>query len=237
MSAAAARPDLRSLISRANLLLPGLYAWVATVAHPASLRSVSTSARVTAMLALAALVVGPVLAQERPVLARAAGVYVFSGLCLVTWILAGGAMSPDTIDPVRAALGALGWMLHAFGWGATRRLLTVPEDDPNVIGGPPLAARGRLPNGTTIVFSIGVAGAILLLVLAWRVNRPEHALFAHAVAIGASILVVRAAAEIALDRGQKRLFAPAPARLNAAVLALASLTLALGLGFIWLLLS
>jgi len=172
MSAAAARPDLRSLISRANLLLPGLYAWVATVAHPASLRSVPTSARVTAMLALAALVVGPVLAQERPALARTSGVYVFSGLCLVTWVLAGGAMSPDTIDPMRAALGALGWMLHAFGWGATRRLLAVPADDPNVIGGPPLAPRGRLPNGTTIVFSIGVAGAILLLgLLLWGRRR------------------------------------------------------------------
>ncbi|MGB7217021.1 MAG: hypothetical protein WBE98_18545 [Gammaproteobacteria bacterium] len=236
MAATLPRTDVRSLLSRANLLLPGLYAWVATVAHPAVMRGVPVSARVTALLALVALAGGPVLARGRPALARAAGIYAFSGFSLLTWVLAGDALSPERLDPVRAALGALGWMLHAFGWGATRPLMTVPEDDPNVIAGPPLAARGRLPRGTSAVFGIGVAGAILFVLLAWRVDRPEHALLAHAAAVAAGILVVRAAAEIALERGHKILPPPPQVRINAAVLPLAGLTLALGLGFIWMLL-
>jgi hypothetical protein len=225
--------DVRSLIGRANLLFPGLYAWVATVAHPATLRGVAPGARVAALFALAALVAGPVFVRDRPLIARAAGIYAFVGFSLLTWLWAGSALSPDRLDPVRAALGALGWMLHAFGWGATRRPLTVPEDDPNVIEGPPLAARARLPRGTSVVFGLGVAGAISFSLLAWRVSRPEHALFAHAAAVGVGLLVIKAACDVALERGQKRLPAPPQTRLNAAVLALAGLTLTLGLGFIW----
>ena len=228
--------DLRSLIGRANLLFPGLYAWVATVAHPAAMRGVPPSARVSALLALAALVAGPVFVRDRPIVARATGIYAFVAFSLLTWVWAGSALAPERLDPVRAALGGLGWMLHAFGWGATRRPLTVPEDDPNVIEGPLLTARGRLPPGTAFVFGIGVTGAIALPLLAWRVSRPEHALFAQATAVAAGLLVVKVACDIALERGQKRLPPSPQARLNAAVLALAGLTLILGLGFIWVLL-
>jgi len=61
-------------------------------------------------------------------------------------------------------------------------------------------------------------------------------LFAQASAVAAGLLVIKAASDIALERGQKRLPPLPQARLNAAVLALAGLTLMLGLGFIWLLL-
>jgi hypothetical protein len=224
------------LVARANMLLPGLYAWVTTVAFPAAQRSAPASARVTAMAALIALVAGPVVVFERPRLGRALGVLLFVALSVTTWLLLGSVIGVQHLEPVRASLGALGWALFAFGWGAVRRAGSIPEEDPHVIRGEPLPARGQLPWSALWVYSIGLVGAVVVLLLAWQVARPAQALLAHAVAVVAAIALVGVAARVAVERGRARTFPAPQPRLNAAARPLATALLLMALGFVWLML-
>ncbi|HMJ13135.1 MAG TPA: hypothetical protein VK524_17060 [Polyangiaceae bacterium] len=189
------------LAVRANMLLPGLYAWVTTVAYPTTYRGAAASARITAFIALIALISGPLLVMERPRLARILGIHVFLGFSLVTWVLLGTLISVDRLEPVRSALGAVGWALFALGWGTVRRPGSVPEDDPHVLTGPPLSPRNRLPTRAAVVLAISLAGVALPLLLAWRVVRSEHALLAHAAALLSALIILNAGSSIALSQG------------------------------------
>jgi hypothetical protein len=140
------------------------------------------------------------------------------------------------LEPVRAAIGGIAWVLFAFGWGAVRQPGAVPEDDPRAIPGPPLAARARLPSGATAIFAAGIFGASLPVFAAWRVTRPSHALLAHAVAIVAAVALATAAARVAAGRRSWKPVTPPSARLGAAVWPLTLLAVVLILRFIGMLL-
>jgi hypothetical protein len=216
-----------ALSVRANMLLPGLYAWVTTVAYPTTYRGAPGAARVTALLALIALLSGPFLVLERARLARILGIYVFFGLSLATWLLVGELVGVDRLEPVRSALGAAGWALFALGWGSVRRVGSVPEDDPHVLLGPPLTARSQLPVSASVVLGISLVGLAVPLMLAWRVVRLEHALFAHAAALLCALAILHAGANIALGHGVARSPASVRQRLAAATRPLAVLSLVL----------
>lgn len=218
------------------MLLPGVYAWVSTVAGPVAARGAPIISRVTAGLALIALIAGPLVALTRPRLGRAIGVYTFVALSLATWLSADALIAMGRLEPVRAGLGAAGWALFAFGWGTVRTLGSVPEEDPNAIAGAPLPARSELPRATLVVFGLGLVGALVPLVLAWRVLRPGHALLAHAAAITAAIATVSAAAKIALARGAWQPVSPPRARLMAATRPLALVSVLLVGGMLWMIL-
>jgi hypothetical protein len=220
---------------RAYMVLPGLYAWGTTVATPAGAAGASLWVRTSALVALVALLVGPFLIPERARLGRAIGVHGFVGFCLLTWVLLGGALSVQRLDPLRALLGALGWMLFAFGWGSVRELGHVPEEDPHALPGPPLSRRGRLPPLATALFALALLGALAPMLAAWRVARPTHALMAHSVAMLCAILVLSAGARLAVERDTWR--APPPERRFLASmrpLSVLALTLVLGL-MVWML--
>lgn len=216
-----------SLSVRANMLLPGLYAWVTTVAYPTTYRGASGTARATAFIALIALLSGPFLVLERPRLARVLGIYVFFGLSVATWLLLGELVGVDRLEPVRSGLGAAGWALFALGWGSVRRAGSVPEDDPHVLSGPPLTARSQLPVSASIVLGISLLGSTVPLMLAWRVVRLEHALFAHAAALLCALAILSAGATIALGHGAARSPSSVRQRLAAATRPLAVLSLVL----------
>jgi hypothetical protein len=224
------------LTVRANMLLPGLYAWVTTVAYPTTYRGASGAARATAFLALLALLSGPLLVLDRPRLARLFGIYVFFGASVLTWLMLGPLISVERLEPVRSALGGAGWALFALGWGSVRRAGTVPEDDPHVLSGPPLTARSRLPLSASIVLGISLVGLTLPLALAWRVVRPEHALFAHAAALLSALFILNAGSNIALARGPSRGAFSVRQRMAALTRPLAFLSLVLLAGLVILLL-
>jgi hypothetical protein len=223
------------LVRRANVLLPGVYAWAATVLYPASPRGTPFLARIVASLALASLVAGVALGRLRPALGRALGLSTFVALCLLAWVLLGPAISVDRLEPVRAALGGFGWVLFAFGWGGSREPEHVPEDDPRALPGEALSPRGRLPPGTMLVLGLATAGAAFPLVLAWRVTRSAHALFAHAVAITCAVALVSAGAEVAVRRGRWAPVEPVARRLGQAAASLAILTVVIIVGAVELL--
>jgi hypothetical protein len=189
------------------------------------------------MLALLALIAGPYLALSRPRLGRAVGVVGFVALCLLTWLLLGPFVDIDRLEPFQAALGGLGWVAFAFGWGTLRNLGSVPEEHPNVLGGAPLHARGELPRGALVVVSISVLGALVCLVLAWRVDRVEHALLAHGCAIACAIALLTNGAKIAIARSGDRTPRTPQRRLAAASRPLAGLIFLLATGVVWALLT
>ena len=203
------------LLTRAHLLIPGVYAWLATVASPTLGPEAPSTSRVTAFCALIALVAGPYLAVERPRLGRAVGISLFVALCAATWLLLAHEIDVDQLEPVQAALGGLGWAAFAFGWGSLRQLGAVPEDHPNVLEGAALAARGTLPKGALLVLGLSILGATSCLALAWRVPRPDHALLAHAAAVACAIALLGGGAKVAILRGPRQPQVPAR-RINAA---------------------
>lgn len=225
---------LRALRDRANTVLPGIYAWVTTVALPSVHPSAPALSRVTAFIALVALVAAPLFVTARPRLGRALGVYAFIGCSLLTWVLLGASLLQNRGDPLLSALGAVAFMLYALGWGSLRRRGLVPEDGPNVIAGTPLQPRSRPPAIVPVVFGLIIASALVPTFLAFRVADTERGLFAHAVAVLSAVVTITVGARVALGLGQRRTL-PAPAdRLNAAAVPLALLALAFGLGFLWL---
>lgn len=228
-------PDrARALSARSNMLLPGLLAWVSTVGAPAFERGVGSGARVFACAALVAMVSGPFLTGPRPWVGRAVGIHTTVVLCLATWLSLGANIGVQHLEPVRAAIGAVAWVLFAFGWGATRAPGT-PEDDPRAIPGAPLPARSQLPALATPIFAIGLLGAALTSFAAWRVARPSHALLSHAAAVVSAIALVTSAAKIAVDRQDYKPLTPATLRLGAAVRPLSVLAIALIVRFAWML--
>jgi hypothetical protein len=233
---AAADPQAQSVVVRTNMLLPGLLAWVATLASPSWERGVGALPRTTAVLALAAMVAGPLLTGRHPRLGRVLGIHATMALSVVTWLLLGSVVTVLHLEPVRSAIGAVAWVLFAFGWGAVRTREHVPEDDPRVLPGAPLPSRDVLPMSAVVVLSIGVLGAAVPMFAAWRVTRPSHALLAHAVATICAIALVTSAARVAVDRKSYRPLTPPSARFSAAARPLSALAVAVALGFIWMLL-
>jgi hypothetical protein len=229
----AASPTERfRLPERMRVLAPGLYAWLLTVVHPAAQPAVSFTARAFAFLAAVALVAGVALESEQPKLGRGLGIYGFIGAALLSWCFAGPAVGVASLDPVRSALGVLGWVLYAFGWGRSRGS-RVPEDSPNVLGGAPLAPRARLSRASLPVVGVAVVAALVLEGLAFRVERAEPALFAHGVATACALLVLGSGSRIALGLGGRRELPAAATRLNAMAPPLAALAVLLGLGLVW----
>lgn len=189
-----------TLLGRTHMLLPGVYAWIATVAQPVSSKGVDTLPRVLALAALVCLALGPLFATGRPRLARGFGIWGFVGLCLLTWVLLGPHIGVAELDPLHAAFGSVGWALYAFGWGAVRRWGSVPEEDPRVVEGPPLTPRANLPPFARWVFAASVVFVGLILGLAWRVRRPTHALLSHALALTLAVWLVNVGADVAVKR-------------------------------------
>src|SRR5689334_14213005 len=166
-------PAVMPLAERTRLLLPGAYAWLLTVELPAHAPGARPSARLCALAALLALVAALVVVARRLELARILGIYVFVGLCVLTWALIGSELSPAHLDRIRVALGTLGWVLYSFSWGRLRPPLPA-DGDAHLGAGTPLIARSRLHFRSLPIAGFAVFAALVLEALAFRVDRVEH---------------------------------------------------------------
>lgn len=232
MALSTAERDRQELIRRGSVLLTGGYVWAATVLHPVAQRGAPVAARAGAAIALLALLGGSMLAAPRARLGRIIALHGFVGACVVTWILCGTRLSIERLDPVRGALGALGWVLFALGWGVPREPSRVPEDDPGVLVGEPLSPRDALPRGSAAVLALGIGAAALPLAAAWQISRPQHALFGQAIAIGLALSLINTGSELAAGRRRWAPVEPVRRRVASAALPLTMLGLALVAGLV-----
>lgn len=214
----------------ATILLPGTYAWGATVAWPTfAVPGGSAVAKLAAGLAAVFLFSGPLIARRHSRSGRALGVLGFVGASAAAWGALDAAIRPPQLDMVRAALGALGWGLFALGWGTFPGRTRLPEDDPHAVLTGRLPPRARLPRAVALGFAALLLVSLALPLLAWRVERPGVALLAHAVALAGSVALLGIGSRVLL--GSK-----GPARASAPRLWLALLFLWILLGVIaWLL--
>jgi hypothetical protein len=194
----------------ATILLPGIYAWGATVAWPAfAVAGSSPVARIAAGVAAALLFTGPLLARRHLRSGRALGVLGFVGASAAAWGALDTAIRPPQLDTVRAALGALAWGLFALGWGTFPGRTRLPEEDPHAVLTGRLPPRARLPRGISLGFGALLVMAIALPLLAWRVERPGVALLAHAVALAGSVALLGVGSRVLLaPKGPSRARVP-----------------------------
>ncbi len=215
---------------------PSLYAWAITVAAPALRAGTAWSARAAALLALGCLVAALALLRVQPRAARWIGIYAFIACCVACWVFLGVERLSFARDPALGLIGALGWGGFAFGWGAVRNLGTVPEEHPAALRGQPLPARAHLSSLSFVASGIGALGAGACLFLAWRIERPTHALFGHVVALAAAAGLLEQAGRIAVRRPAEIQPARAGLRFDKAGFSLALLGFMLALGVVtWLL--
>lgn len=219
------------LTERTRVVLPGVYAWLLTVELPVLARGVHTGPRVVAVLALLALLATPFADVRRPVLGRVLGIYVFLGLSALTWALLGSDFSPVHLDRLRSALGSLGWVLYAFGWGRLRT--PEPAVPPRIAPGAPLVPRARLDRRALPVVGVAVVAALSFEALAFRVDRPEHAVLAHATATACALLVLGAGTRVALAQGTRTELPSGNTRLYAIAVRGAVLAVLFGVGLLW----
>jgi hypothetical protein len=220
-----------------NPAVPSLYVWAATVGVPVVRPGAGWGARLAAGLGLACIGGAVYLLARNPRLARVIGIYAFVGLCVLSWVLLGEERLFLSHDPARQVLGALGWAAFAFGWGAVRSLGSVPEEHPAALRGQPLQARARLPRHSSLALTIGLAGAALCLFLAWRIDRPAHAVLGHVVALAGSAGLLAQAGRLAARRSEGLAPAGVRTRVESAAFALSMLGITLAVGVVtWLLL-
>ena len=232
MIASAEPPETLPLTERTRVLLPGLYAWLLTVGLPVMARGVRSGPRLTAALALVTLLLALSIVGQRLAVARALGIYLFVFCSALTWALLGSDLSPAHLDRVRTALGTLGWVLYAFGWGRVR---TLPEaaGEPQIGPGAPLVPRARLHARAVPIVAFSVCSALVCEGLAFRVDRPEHAVLAHGAAAACALLVLSAGSRIALAQGTRVELASGAQRLNAVALRGALLAVLFAVGLVW----
>jgi hypothetical protein len=191
-----------------QVLVPGIYAWAVTVV-PAATERTHTGSVATAFLAFALLVAGAFLAKERPSLGYALGIWGFMIACLITWLISMPALQVERLDPWRAGAGSIGWILYALGWGTPWRIGRHPEDDPRAQLHPKLEPRNPPRLRTALSVATGTIGALLCLLLAWRITESDRAMLLHGAALACAVGIINTAATIGLGQGKKRiLFSP-----------------------------
>jgi hypothetical protein len=197
---------MSDLGSAAQASIPGLYAWLVTVAPAAWSRAAPFAAKVVAVVGVAALAAALVLEHRRPDDAPRARAVAVWGLALssaLVWLLVPSEMSTLRLDAARGFAGMLGWALFAFACAAP----PVRRDEANearVVEGPPLRPRTRLARGDVAIMSLGAILACALQVVGWRSGPPERAVLVRLVAIACGIALLGGATGVALARHTRR---------------------------------
>ena len=213
LSAAVARerPPGFLAVGTSPILLAGIYSWGISVA-PALDAAVGQVLRAgvavrplgaiaAAAAAPAALVLGVVLDRRRSTLAPWAGVWGFLGLSVAAWVLVPASVDAGRVDALRGVLATAGFVLFGLSWGVPEVFRRAnPDDDPRADTSVALPPRDRMSPLALPVAAAGIVTTAALFVFSWRLQDGPRALFAHAAAALASVLVISAAAEVALHR-------------------------------------
>lgn len=230
---------LSAIGSSAQAAIPGLYAWLITVAPAAWSRGSPVVAKAASFLGVLALVTAPLVegagappneprpdaapgaaharglaglrAWTGPTWARIWSVWGFVLSSAIVWALVPNALSSARFDPVRGALGIVGWGLFAFS-SAGPALRPDPGSVGRIVAGSALKPRSELPRGDGAYVAAGVLLALAMQGIGWGIVVPERAVLVRLITVACGIAVVGATTSIALARHAAR--SPASSRLR-----------------------
>ena len=234
--------------SVAQAIVPGFYAWLATVAPTAWARGAPLVAKVAALVGLVLLGASAFAEARSPKWARATSVWGLTLTSCLVWIAAPGGilnpggnapalLAPTRLDTARAISGMVGWALFAYASAAPAVVKTPPPTIPStrdtVTGD--LKPRAAVPRGDILFVVGGTALALGLQLVGWRAVSPERALLIRLVALAGGVALIGAATDIALARHKARSFVPPKYRVRASLPWLIALAfLAMGGFLFWL---
>lgn len=215
---------LSAIGSSAQAAIPGIYAWSITVAPAAWARNATIPAKVASVIGVLALVTAPLVeASGRAKVAKDAtsapdeapkpgfrgwtsetwariwSVWGFVLSSAIVWALVPTALSAAKLDPIRGALGIVGWALFAFA-SAGPSLRPDPDSVGRIVAGTALKPRSELPRGDGAYVAVGIAVALGMQLVGWGVPVPERAVLVRLVTVACGIAVVGATTSIALAR-------------------------------------
>jgi hypothetical protein len=212
--------------SVAQALVPGAYAWAATVAPVAWSRGGNLVSKVAALAALLALAGGWWGERRWGARFRAPALWGFLLFCALAWSATPSGLAPMRVDVLRGVTGTLAWALFAFAWAAPVREAAGGEEPSRVSDQePPLVPRKRVVGRDGYLLVAGGLAAVAIQVIGWDVPGPERSLLVRLVGLAAGLGLIDASAEVALARYGRRAEGAPAARLRAARLVLALLGL------------
>lgn len=178
-----------------DVAIPGLYAWVVTVAlpvHQLEARGWPVLVSWISLLSLAATsaISASPLRRWSPI-----AVSAFVGGSALVWLL---------IEPFEASLGLLGsigWASFAVGW--VRAAATREDLDASAARAIELAPRHRFSVLASLFVGVALLGAVALVFLAFRIEGRERALLGQAVAVMGTLSLLTIAASSAATFGRK----------------------------------
>lgn len=171
-------------------VVPGVYAWAVTVAPVAWSRGAPLPAKLSAVLALFALLA---------TLWRAKGpisLWVFVLASAVTWVAWPTALAPAHLEVARGVAGTLGWAV--FGFAAAAPSLGAGREGPPPEAG--LSPRQSVARGDALYLAAGVVLAVALQAVGWTVAVPERATLVRVVTVAAGIAIIGATTSAAVAR-------------------------------------
>ncbi len=195
--------EVRARSTNLRATLAAAAAWAITLAPLVVSGRATLPTRLLALFALLPGVAGPQLLARGGRLARHVGVTAFVGVALAAWTFASVDQALVGIDAFRAVLGVIAWAVFALSWPhpwsvPDEKLSMAPEGE--TAG---LSPRRKPPVAAVVVAGAGAACAAGCLALAWRVDDPSRAVFAHAVAVGAAVALVTSASTVAVAAGRE----------------------------------
>jgi hypothetical protein len=212
------------IAAAAQASVPGIYAWAVTVAPPAWGRGSVSLGRVSAVVALAFLVLGAWGEWRLSTKLRLVGFWGFVLACALAWSAAPTGLAALRTDPVRGGAGMLAWAIFAFAFAAPVR-----DRGGAAESAERLAPHRKLAAGDRAYVGAAVAIAASLQLIGWQVKTAERALLERVVALAAGLAIIGVGAELAVARHEPRAIRPRGRRLRAAAVSLFALLL-LGVG-------
>jgi hypothetical protein len=221
----------------AQATVPGLYAWIVTVAPAAWARGAPFTAKALALIGLA-LLLGAAGAESRwQKWARITSIWGLVSTSALVWAIAPAALGVTRLDTARGITGMIGWALFAYASAAPAlKRVPRPADDVVIPGRErrtdALKPKTRISKGDTWFVAGGVVLAIALQAIGWHVVTAERGLLVRLVTLAAGLGVIGTATSVALARHPARVRAPSRRRFRVAVPWLAATVVLAAGGFL-----
>jgi hypothetical protein len=213
-------------------VVPGLYAWGVTV-EPVSWSPRSGAApKLLASAALVALAIGPAFERRAPDQVRLVSGWGFVLSSILVWVVA-----PEpafaAFDARRGIAGMLGWALFAFASASPAREARIAAT-----AGPPVRPRALDSRADVSMLFVGLAAAVALQLIGWRVADRDRMLLIRTVGIAGGLGLITAAGAAAIagkaPADEDRVPRPRRSRLPARVVVVALLACILvGVGTVY----